>query len=201
MSKEILKFMYWKKQVRFKEIHSYLKSKDMATSKGTTGNLLKRLVKDRYLEHEPYDLCRITRAGEYQALAWIEQEGKKDIIASIEKSKAKRVEPTSWLAGIHALRDMIAYVLWTEPMEPNAVFHYYYTGTPDQLKEIIEKRLCLSFEDWIVDIFSLALARELIDPAYFENSSRFRELPNEVLDETWNALFPTMRTCDSDQQV
>jgi len=198
MTREILKFMYRKKRARFKGIHSHLKSKGMATAKGTTGNLLKLLTKDGYLKHEPYGSYQITEAGEHQALAWMKQEEKNEIITSIEKSETGGVDPRSWLqlaqlAGIHALRDMIPYVLWAEPMEPKALFHYYYVGKPDQLKEIIDKRLCLSTEDWIVDIFSLALARGLISREYFEDPSKFRELPNEIFDKIWDTLFPTMR--------
>jgi len=198
MGKEILKFMYKKKLARFREIHSYLKSKGMAASKGTTGNLLKRLIKDGYLEHEHYGTYRITEAGEHQALAWMTREEKNEIITSIEESEAGKVDPRAWLqlarlSGMYTLREAVPYVLWAEPMEPKALFHYYYAGKPDQLKEIIEKRLCLSMEDWIVDIFSLALSRGLISQEYFKDPSKFSELPNEILDKIWDTLFPTMR--------
>lgn len=118
---------------------------------------------------------------------------KNEIITQIEGSISGELSEAMLAHTLGIARRLVPYILWVEPREKHAVFQYYYRGKPDQLLEIIHRKHTLQLEDWIVDIFSLALARKLIDPKYFEEPSLFKTMPNSLLDKIWKTLFPTMR--------
>lgn len=118
---------------------------------------------------------------------------KNELITQIEGSNSGELSEATLAHTLGIARHLVPYILWEEPREKNVVFQYYYRGKPDQLLEIIRRKHALQFEDWIVDVFSLALARKLIGPKYFEDPSLFKTIPDSLLHRIWMTLFPTMR--------
>lgn len=118
---------------------------------------------------------------------------KNELVTQIEGSVSGELSEAMLAHTLGITQRLVPYILWEEPREKHAVFQYYYEGKPDQLLEIIHRKYALQIEDWIVDIFSLALARKLIDPKYFEEPTLLKTIPNSILDKIWKTLFPTMR--------
>ena len=171
-----------KKQSSFTELNQSTK-----LSKSHLSKYLKLFQKEGVVERNIYSReYKLTNFGRNLAT-------KNDLITQIEGSISGELSEDAIPYLSKIARNLVPYVLWNEPRDEHAIFQYYYRGRPDHLLEIIHRKYALQLEDWIVDIFSLALARNLIDSKYFEEPSLFETMPESLLDQIWNTLFPTMR--------